>query len=322
MDDSLLLDFDSPNSDDVRFSAAFGAWYRAAMESQQALANPNVPTLLGALPGEFGCAVDLDLAWRTTDGDAYRQVRDTSPAGPMLDALARARTLWTLPTVLYLVDLETTDPAESLRFRPVQELGPVLDEDAVGLYTDHLQGRTVGEIGRTLTDLFMRNPQAHAGRAGAIVRMMMPSDRGDDPNRKARSQGELMATQHPDLVEAEQRAQGLRHLTIIHGAPEGEMPPHEVLSLKMLLEVFRSQPPQYYIGLGQDRTVLIVGGPRAGRTITTLEGLARVIAPKTKGGGMADPDWEFVRGFVPGEQPPDTYITNDTDDEDTTTDAD
>ncbi|MFY7065699.1 hypothetical protein ACOQFV_07540 [Nocardiopsis changdeensis] len=42
MDDSLLLDFDSPNSDDMRFSAAFGAWYMAVMGSQQALANPNI----------------------------------------------------------------------------------------------------------------------------------------------------------------------------------------------------------------------------------------------------------------------------------------
>lgn len=232
-------------------------------------------------------------------------------AGLILDALARARAAWSLPATLHLDAQEDPDPTESLRFRPAEELAPTLDEEAVRQYTDHLQGLSVGEVGRALTELFLHTPEVLTGKPGAIVRMLVPAD--SDRDRKPRSQAELMHTEHPDLVEAEQRAQGYRHLTVVHGASgEEALPPTEVTTLKVLLNMFAGSPPPYYIGYGADRVVLVVGGPHADRTTVMVEGLIRAISPKTRGGGMADPDWEITRRFSPGEHPPELYMSNDT----------
>lgn len=311
------LDFENPNSLDVRFLSAYRAWYMATLASYQAMQQGELIAVLGSLPSELGWVLELDTAWQELAGDDYRTTRDASETGPVLSALAATRTAWGWMAALHVSEAEVTDPLEVVRWRPVEHLPEVADPTVVLAYTEHLQGRALSETARVVAELFLHTPEVMTGRAEKLIRMLLPAER--EENRKAVEQTRRMVEEHPDLVEVEQQALGYRHLTVVHGEFDEEAPPREFYSYKALLSMFTSAPPPFYIGYGKDRIVLVVGGPQANRTMGTMEMLLRLLAPQTDGGGPANPDWEFIRGFAPGDDGPRAYITNDTTEQDDTT---
>ncbi|MEU0237680.1 hypothetical protein ABZ234_08310 [Nocardiopsis sp. NPDC006198] len=307
------LDLDNPDSVDLRFMAAYRAWYMAALTTYQAAQDGPLVVLLGAAPAELSWAVELDTTWQALAGDDYRLARDATAAAPILSALAAAHSAWGLLAGLHLSDAEAATAAEAVCWRPVEDLPPA-DPAAVTAYSEHLQGRSLKETATALTDLFVHTPQVLTGKAEKIVRMLLPPQEPREQDQPLIEQARSMATEHPELVEIEQRAQGFRHLTVVHGEIEDpENPPHEYLSASALLSLFSSPPPPYFLGHGSDRFVVVVGGPRADRTILTLEKLLRTLAPQTKADGDEGTDWEIIRRFAPGDPGPQVYITNGTD---------
>lgn len=85
------LDLEDPNSIDVRFMAAYRAWYMAVLATHRASQEGDLVSLLGAAPAELGWAVELDVTWQALAGDAYRTARDATDAAPLLAALGAVR---------------------------------------------------------------------------------------------------------------------------------------------------------------------------------------------------------------------------------------
>ena len=198
-----------------------------------------------------------------------------------------------------------------MRWRPVDELPPAADPTVALAYTEHLQGHSLTETTAAVAKVFVHTPQVLTGKAEKMVRMLLPEQREQD--QPLIDQATRMVTEHPELVEIEQRAQGYRHLTVVHGQIEDpENPPPEFQAAGAALSLLTSAPPPYYLGHGTDRLVLVVGGPRADHTILTLETLLRNAASQATGDEGANPGWEFIRGFAPGDPGPRTYITNGT----------
>ncbi|GAB2520706.1 hypothetical protein [Nocardiopsis aegyptia] len=158
------LDLEDPNGIDVRFMAAYRAWYMAALATHQASQEGNLVTVLGAAPAELSWAVELDTTWQALAGDAYRTARDATDSAPVLAALRAVRDSWGLLAGLHLCEDEAASAAEAVRWRPVGELPPAADPTVAPAYAEHLQGLSLSETTTALARLFLHTPQVLTGK--------------------------------------------------------------------------------------------------------------------------------------------------------------